>query len=77
MNVYEYFEQKLGDAGMMLDTSLADLDTLSACGRDCVAAIDAAAIFLKSVHAAYGAGGGNTMIVKQVCASTIECFWRG
>ncbi len=76
-NVFDYFVQKLDAGDLYMDSTLKELDVLSECGRDCVAAIDAAAIFLKHVEMAFGRGSRQSHAVKQTCASTVECFWRG
>lgn len=75
MNVYDYFTEKLGMTPP--DSTLRDLDVLDGCGRDCVAAIDAAAVFIKHVAAAFGEEDDMVEEIRLMTAATIECFWRG
>ena len=78
MNVYDYFHEKLGTAaGHALDETLRDLDVLDGCGRDCIAAIDAAAVFIKHVAAAFGEEDDMVEEIRLMTAATVECFWRG
>lgn len=74
-SVYAYYWEKLmDDPG---DESLAELPVESECGKDCVAAIDAAAALLKHVRGAFGLDGYRQRIVLATVRDVVVCFWRG
>lgn len=71
MNVFDFFQATLGKAPT--DATLRDLDTLSPCGRDCMAAINAAKVFGKHAHDALDMSDD----VIELCNEIVSVYWRG
>jgi hypothetical protein len=74
-NVHEYFVKRLGLAPD--EASLKDLPCDSNCGKDCVAAIDAACKFLKHAEAATGKDGEAYTQTLEALNDILETYWCG
>jgi hypothetical protein len=74
-NVHEYFEKRIGTYPE--EASLKDLPCDSNCGKECVAAIDAACKFLKHVEDAMGKGHTSTFPIIDALNETIAVYWLG
>jgi hypothetical protein len=79
MNIYEYFNSKLGTPPS--DESLKELPVDSVCGAECKSAIDAGAALIQHLRSAFGRGDERSEDrahdIFYTVDSIVECYWRG
>ena len=75
-NVADYFVMKLGMAHG--DESLGRLPLDSACGQDCVKAIDAAAALIEHIRVGFGNNRPAPIsLVAHIARQVVGVYWRG